>query len=103
MTADERVEYLQDKNSAVERERRAAQENSDRCTFGPLNPAMICPHCNTKGHIRTKEVESKKGISGGKATAALLTGGISLLATGLSRKEEATQARCGHCKNVWSF
>jgi hypothetical protein len=64
---------------------------------------MICPHCQVKGQTRTKIVENKRGVSGGKATAAILTGGISLLATGLSRKEEATQARCGNCSNLWSF
>ena len=71
--------------------------------FGALNPAMVCPHCTSKGQVRTKQVTNKKGISGGKATAAVLTAGFSILATGLSRKEMATQARCGACKNVWSF
>jgi hypothetical protein len=72
-------------------------------TWGPRNPAMICPHCQTKGHIRTKIVERKKGVSGAKATGALLTGGISLLATGLSRKENPTQAHCDNCENTWEF
>jgi hypothetical protein len=71
--------------------------------FGALNALMICPHCTGKGQIRTKLVTNKRGISGGKATAAILTGGVSLLATGLSRKEKATQARCGACRNVWFF
>jgi hypothetical protein len=71
--------------------------------FGPFNPAMACPHCQTKGMIRTKAVDKKTGISGGKATAAVLTGGVSMLATGLSRVEETTQAHCEECKNTWSF
>ena len=65
--------------------------------------AMICPHCHAQGHIRTKHIKQKKGISGGKATAAVLTGGLSLLAVGLSRKEKATQAHCGNCGNSWVF
>ncbi len=52
---------------------------------GELNRAMVCPHCQTRGSVYTKAVTQKKGVSGGKATAALLTGGVSLLATGLSR------------------
>ena len=71
--------------------------------YGSLSSAMICPHCQTRGKIRTKFINPKKGVSGGKATAALLTGGVSLLATGLSRKENVTQAHCGECSNTWIF
>jgi hypothetical protein len=48
-------------------------------------------------------VKLKKGISGGKATGAVLTAGFSILATGLSRKESATQATCGNCRMSWTF
>ena len=65
------------------------------------SPMVTCPHCGTKGTVDTIRVKMKKGISGGKATAAVLTSGFSMLATGLSRKEEATQARCKHCGVEW--
>lgn len=65
--------------------------------------AIICPHCNHQGLVRTKKVKQKRGISGGKATAALLTGGVSILAIGLSRKERFTEAYCGKCKSTWLF
>jgi hypothetical protein len=71
--------------------------------FGVVNPALVCPHCQVKGHIRTKAVDRKKGVSGGKATAALLTAGVSLMATGLSRKERATHAQCDNCGSEWDF
>jgi hypothetical protein len=51
----------------------------------------------------TRKVEAKKGISGGKATGAVLTAGISILATGLSRKETVTQVACTNCKSQWTF
>jgi hypothetical protein len=70
---------------------------------GNSNPAMICPHCNTKGFMRVRRVSKKKGISGGKATAAIITGGVSILATGLSRRERLTDAYCGNCNNKWTF
>ena len=70
---------------------------------GKINAAMVCPHCQCVGKIRTKEVKQKKGVSGGKATAAVLTGGLSLLAVGLSRIEGATQAHCDNCSNTWFF
>jgi len=71
--------------------------------FGPLNRKLICPHCQTTAQVRTKPIQQKKGVSGGKATAALLTGGISMLATGLSRTEAHTQAHCMNCESTWVF
>jgi len=81
----------------------ATPEQVAQMQYGPINPLMVCPHCNSVGKIRTKPTTQKKGISGGKATAALLTGGISMLATGLSRKENSTQAHCTNCNNTWFF
>jgi hypothetical protein len=77
--------------------------SSDDSIFGFINAEMTCPHCHKKGQIRTKSVTQKKGISGGKATAAILTGGWSLLPFGLSREEKTTQAHCISCKNTWTF
>ena len=71
--------------------------------YGTINPAMVCPHCKATGHIRTKSLSVKKGLSGGKVTAAVLTAGISILATGLSRKQAGTQAYCERCNNTWFF
>lgn len=64
---------------------------------------IVCPHCHTKGHVSTRQVYLKKGISGGKVMGALFTGGVSLFATGLSRKEQATEAQCSKCGAVWHF
>ena len=103
-------------NAAVEKKKVAAMSPSERQIYleskqaaaltlghGPINPALICPHCQEKGRIRTKPVQRTRGVSGGKATAAILTGGVSMLATGLSRKEQSTQAWCGHYKSTWDF
>ncbi|MFH1351022.1 MAG: hypothetical protein ABII26_08785, partial [Pseudomonadota bacterium] len=62
--------------------------------YSDRNDKIVRPHCQTKGHTHTKQVTQKKGISGVKATGAVITGGISVLATGLSRKEKLTQAHC---------
>lgn len=70
-------------------------------TYGRINPEIICPHCQSKGTVRTKQEKRKSGISGGKATAGLLTGGLSLLAVGLSRKQQVTQLYCGTCNMTW--
>jgi uncharacterized OB-fold protein len=67
------------------------------------NPQMICPHCQTKGNVYTERTKMKQGISGGKATGALLTFGVSMLATGLSRKQKVTKAKCESCGSEWVF
>jgi predicted RNA-binding Zn-ribbon protein involved in translation (DUF1610 family) len=64
---------------------------------------MICPHCGARGGVRTHHARVKAGISGGKATGAVLTGGLSLLATGLSRKQKVTEANCTNCGSRWTF
>ena len=64
---------------------------------------MICPHCQTKGTVSTEQAKMKQGISGGKATGAVLTLGFSMLATGLSRKQKVTKASCSGCGSEWIF
>ena len=64
-------------------------------------PEMVCPHCNTKGTVQTYQAQQKQGISGGKATAAVMTAGVSMLGTGLSRKQSVTQANCTKCGTRW--
>jgi hypothetical protein len=63
---------------------------------------IICPHCQTRGQVERRLVRRKKGLSGGKTTGAVLTGGTSLLLTGLSRKETATEMHCRNCGTTWN-
>lgn len=81
----------------------AAEKFNIWAGLGVNYPEIICPHCQVKGNVRIQPVKYKKGISGGKATAALLTGGVSLLATGLSRKVAGSQAHCDNCKMTWTI
>lgn len=62
---------------------------------------IVCPHCQTRGQVAVRRVKRKKGVSGGKATAGLLTAGVSLLAVGLSRKEGVQNLTCGNCGMSW--
>jgi transcription elongation factor Elf1 len=68
-----------------------------------MREQMICPHCQVRGSVSTWKESRKAGVSGSKAAAAVITGGVSVLATGLSRKEEITKAKCGNCGAEWSF
>jgi hypothetical protein len=62
---------------------------------------LLCPHCQSRGTVQSKTGKAKKGVSGGKATAAVFTGGISLLGTGLSRRQPVTVRTCSNCKTKW--
>ena len=62
----------------------------------------VCPYCQTRGSVRTREEMAKQGVSGTKATAAVVTGGLSVLATGLSRKGLVTRATCDACGASWT-
>jgi hypothetical protein len=71
--------------------------------YGEIHAQVVCPHCQRQGAVRIKRMKQKKGISGGKATGAVLTGGLSILATGLSRKGWVTQAHCDACNTTWNL
>jgi predicted RNA-binding Zn-ribbon protein involved in translation (DUF1610 family) len=80
-------------SSPAARARRAAKAERDA--------QLVCPHCQKAGYVRSLGVVRKRGVSGGKATGALLTGGVSLLLVGLSRKERATRMHCANCGTTW--
>ena len=71
-----------------------AKDANPKAVHADGDSKIVCPQCRTAGHVTTRKVKAKKGISGGKATGAVLTAGISILATGLSRKEMVTQVAC---------
>lgn len=92
MTPKEKEKYLAKK-----------EEETNVSMHGNIASKIHCPHCQEQGYVHTKLITQKKGISGTKATGALLTGGISLFVTGLSRKEAVTEAYCSNCKQTWHF
>jgi len=65
------------------------------------NKQIVCQFCHKRNCVYVETIKRKKGISGGKATFAILTGGISLLATGLARKEAQIQLTCYACGMVY--
>ena len=60
-----------------------------------------CPHCGHVGCVTKTLVQRKQGVSGGKATGALLTAGFSLALTGLSRKQQMSHMTCSNCRMEW--
>jgi hypothetical protein len=81
----------------------ALREASRAQEHGKTNAVLVCSHCQATGSVRTKPVNRKTGISGGKIAAAVLLSPLTLLATGISRNEHATQAHCDRCGSTWTF
>lgn len=77
------------------------RKNADAWASTPPSPHLVCPHCETKGVVKVRQMTRKKGVSGGKATGAVLTGGVSMLGTGLSRKQRVREMTCTNCDTVW--
>ena len=97
-------EHLQKHGITADESRKISQEASEkRIIYGLVNPVIICPQCQTKGLVHTKPFDKKNGISGAKATGAILTGGVSLLLTGLSGSDYVTKAHCDNCNTDWEF
>ena len=71
--------------------------------WGDLKEKVLCPHCQLSGFVHVQAVARKRGISGGKTIAAILTGGVSMLVTGLARKEDQLQAHCSNCGITWDI
>src|SRR5271166_2660171 len=86
MSPEELAKYRKAQADKLAEQQKRVAEQQKRASYGTKNPQMICPHCQTKGSVRTKPVTKKTGISGGKATAALLTGGMSMLARSEERR-----------------
>jgi regulator of protease activity HflC (stomatin/prohibitin superfamily) len=73
-----------------------------RDTMAANNAKLQCPHCHVTGQVTAHGRRDKKGISGGKATAAFLTFGVSLLFVGLSRREDHVHLYCRNCGMTWA-
>lgn len=94
--------YTDDKNILLRAADSLSEFSNNTAVAGMKhNSQLVCPLCMKSGNVYTKLVKRKKGLSGGKATAAILTGGISMLGTGLSRKEKQTECYCKNCRSTF--
>ena len=83
--------------------KRQAQKVKEKQEKAARDAKLFCPHCQNFGFVKTEKTTVKRGVSGGKATAALLTGGLTMLATGLSQEDTMTKATCSNCGSTWLF
>jgi transposase-like protein len=66
-----------------------------------LNPQIVCPYCHQRGVVDIVRVSVKRGVSGGKLVAFILTAGLSIFFVGLSRKERHNRFFCHNCHLTW--
>jgi len=96
-TPEEQAEY--------DKRQEEVQKQTDKqvyeARYGVLNDKIKCNYCENVGSVRFRRVQTKKGFSTGKATAAVLTAGISVIATGLAKKGGASKLYCENCKMEW--
>jgi len=60
-----------------------------------------CQYCNGIGTVVVQQVKRKKGVSPGKIAGAVVTGGISLVGTGVAKKVWMNQLTCTACQMKW--
>lgn len=63
--------------------------------LGPLNPHLICPHCQTKGTVRAKAAENT-------VTSTGKVGGILKTNTSSKAVHQVTQHHCEKCGTTWN-
>lgn len=63
---------------------------------GPLNPDLICPHCQTKGQVHSK-IYSHTRVVNGKV------GGILKTDIKINQVESGTMRYCRKCESRWSI
>jgi hypothetical protein len=70
---------------------------------GTIKPHIVCPWCRRAGKVATHRVHAKVGYSAAKGVAAIMTQGVSLLFTGISKKKWVTMAKCFGCETEWKM
>lgn len=60
-----------------------------------------CQHCGAAQTATRRLVDNNQGISGGKAAAGLLTGGMSLFVAGINRYAKVNEFKCRACGTKW--
>nr|WP_320131696.1 hypothetical protein [uncultured Holophaga sp.] len=109
LSEDERNAYKrqleQERAERAERLRQAAKETEEQERWGKVNAVMICPHCQVKGGIRTKQISTPGSLAPKKAAkAALIGGAVGVLVAGMRTEDVThTQAHCSQCTNTWVF
>lgn len=76
----------------MQAERTAREDESNRTRqFGHINPVLVCPHCQTKGFVRSKSAEE---ITRTKV--------VPIIGNTFKARKSVTQLRCDRCTTTWN-
>lgn len=71
------------------------KENTSKFTYGELSQVLVCPHCQSKGTVRSKNKilveKSRVNSVAGKA-----------IGLGMNKEKPVTQLHCDNCKMTWN-
>lgn len=78
-------------------DRWAAEADAERAKQAKI----VCPHCQTAGHVTFREVKRKKRVTATRLLGAAVTAGGSLAVTGVSKKGYVNEMSCSNCGVTW--
>ncbi len=91
MTSVERDSYVAVTSSIRERQSKIMANYHQSTQFGDVNPNLVCPHCQTKGKVRSKASEE---ITSTKV--------VPVVGNTIKARKKVTQMHCDNCGTTWN-
>lgn len=91
MSAGDRDAYIQIEQTLSEHRRKVVAQNLHSSQFGSTNQNLICPHCQTKGQVRSKSSEE-----------VTRTKVIPIVGNTIKARREVLQMHCDNCGTTWN-
>ena len=79
----------------IDKIRTESNDRSMDTTYGYIKNELICPHCQTKGKVRSKYIEKKIVTKKNVAIGGFALGGKD------ETKTMVTQFKCDNCSTAW--
>jgi hypothetical protein len=90
MTPEVKRSYLKQIEIDRQRYEEERKKQDHEFLYGKINPVMICPHCQTKGKVRTTRREKQSELS-------------SIVISLKKHSVTVTQVHCDNCNNTWNI
>lgn len=91
MTAEDKDAYLRIEKDISDRRSKMMAEFRHESQFGDKNPNLVCPHCQTKGEVRSKTAE--------EVTSTKV---IPVVGNTIRARKKVTQMHCDKCSTTWN-
>jgi hypothetical protein len=91
LSAEDKKAYLQIEQNINERRNKIMAEFRHTSQFGDSNPNLVCPHCQTKGQVRSKAAE--------EVTSTKV---VPVVGNTIKARKKVTQMHCDNCGTTWN-